>query len=319
MGLFPTFGGNFVNFNPQSLLRSGRPLLLATAVFLSAVLPASATVSTVFTCASSGHSGNHDAIFNGFYVQNLNAANLHTVQIYYTTDQDGIYTLTLTARRGSFAGPQIGSTLTKTVSLSSSADTAVTWDFGDAPFTAGNDVYFNHTESGPGGVQFNLQPQQTSCPGDEETVGTSADLNHFSVAVIITQNTTTTSNGCVANAQTLCIDNQPGDKRFQIRVSYSTALGGGLSGNGQAIPLSSLGVNEGGLFWFFAANNPELLVKVINACTFNNRFWVFFSAGTNVGFHLTVTDTKTGHVLNYTNPDGVAAPPLQDTSTLTCP
>ena len=305
-----------MNFRSRSLRRLGRSLLLATGVLLAA-LPSHAAVSTVYTCASSGHGGNHDGIYNGFYVQSLNASNLHSVQIYYTTDTDGTYTLMLTARRGSFGGPQVGSTLTKTVSLSSSTDTAVTWDFGDAPITPGDTLYFNHTENGPGGVQFNLQP--AGCPGDEETVGTSSNLNGFSVAVAITQNTTTTSNACVPNAQTLCIDNQAGDKRFQIRVSYSTTLGGGLSGNGQAIPLASLGVSQGGLFWFFAANNPELLVKVLNACTYNNRFWVFFSAGTNVGFHLTVTDTKTGHVLNYANPDGVAAAPLQDTSTLTCP
>ena len=290
--------------------------LLAFGIFLLALAPAHATVTTVFTCPSSGDNGNHDSIANGFFVQNLNATNLHSVQIYYTTDTTGTYTLTLTSRRNSYAGTQVGTTLTKTLALTNGTDTAVTWTFADPAIPSGSSLYFNHTESGPGGVQFNLQPNV--CAGDEESVGTSNVNNGFSVAVAITQNVTTTPS-CVANSTTLCIDNQPGDKRFQIRVTYATTEGGGLSGNGQAIPLASLGVTQGGLFWFFGANNPELLIKVLNGCASNNRFWVFFSAGTNVGFHVTVTDTATGHVLSFVNPDLTPAPPVQDTSTLTCP
>jgi hypothetical protein len=290
--------------------------LLAFGIFLLALAPAHATITTVFTCPSSGNNGNHDSISNGFFVQNLNTTNLHSVQIYYTTDTSGTYTLTLTARRNSYAGPQVGTTLTKTVALTSSQDTAVTWTFADPAIPADSSLYFNHTESGPGGVQFNLQPN--ICTGDEESVGTSNVNNNFSVAVAITQNVADTVS-CVANATTLCIDDQQGDKRFQIRVTYATTEGGGLSGSGHAVPLTSLGVNQGGLFWFFGANNPELLIKVLNGCASNNHFWVFFSAGTNVGFHVTVTDTKTGHTLDSVNPDLTEAPPVQDTSTLPCP
>lgn len=289
--------------------------LLALGLSLAAMAPAHASVSTVFSCPSSGNNGNHDSISNGFFVQNLNATNLHSVQIYYKTDTDGTYMLTLTVRRGSYAGTQVGTTLTKTVALSSSSDTAVTWSFPDPAFPSGSSLYFNHTESGPGGVQFNLQPNL--CAGDEESVGTSSVNNGFSVAVAITQTVADTVS-CVANSTTLCIDDQPNDKRFQIRVTYATSEGGGLSGNGHPIPLASLGVNQGGLFWFFGANNPELLIKVLNGCSVNSHFWVFFSAGTNVGFHVNVTDLKTGHTLDFTNPDLTPAPPLQDTGTLPC-
>lgn len=289
--------------------------LLVLGLLLCAWTPAHAAVSTVFTCPSSGNNGNHDNIFNGFFVQNLNATNLHTVQLFYKTDTTGTYTLNLTVRRNSYTGPQVGTTLTKTVALSTSADTAVTWTFADPAITAGTSLYFTHTSSGAGGVQFNLQP--TICQGDEESVGTSNVNNGFSVAVTITQTLNQTVS-CVSNSTTLCIDDQQGDKRFQIRVTYATSEGGGLSGNGQAIPLTSLGVNRGGLFWFFGADNPEMLIKVLNGCASNNHFWVFFSAGTNVGFHVTVTDTKTGHTLDSVNPDLTEAPPVQDTSTLPC-
>ncbi len=123
---------------------------------------------------------------------------------------------------------------------------------------------------------------------------------------------------CLADAGTLCIDDQPGDRRFKIQVSYRTTQGGGRSGAGTAIPLSSLGLDRGGLFWFFNPENPEMLVKVIDACSLNGHFWVFYAAGTNVGLTTTVTDTRTGQSKTYTNPDLTPAAPVQDTNALPC-
>jgi hypothetical protein len=127
------------------------------------------------------------------------------------------------------------------------------------------------------------------------------------------------SGSCAASATTLCIDNTPGDRRFQVQIDYATSEGGGRSGPGNAVPLSSLGVAEGGLFWFFDAGDPEVLVKILNACPLSSTFWVFFAATTNVGFTLTVTDTVTGHHKSYANPDRQAAAPVQDTAALSCP
>jgi hypothetical protein len=120
--------------------------------------------------------------------------------------------------------------------------------------------------------------------------------------------------GCTANSTTLCIDN-----RFQIQVSYHTAEGGGRSGSGNAIGLSNEGVTEGGLFWFFAGTNPEILMKIIDGCSLSGHFWVFYAATTNVGFTVTVIDTSTGHRATYTHPDLTAALPVQDTRALPCP
>jgi len=123
---------------------------------------------------------------------------------------------------------------------------------------------------------------------------------------------------CVASATTLCLDDRPGDRRWQASVAFATAEAGGRSGDGQAIPLAGLGVAHGGLFWFFTAGNPELLLKVLDACALNQSFWVFSSAATNVGFTLVVTDTRTGRTRTYVNHDGTAAPPVQDTSAFAC-
>jgi len=127
---------------------------------------------------------------------------------------------------------------------------------------------------------------------------------------------TATSAPCVPGATTLCIDDQPGDRRFKAEVSFETA--GAAPAPGNAVPLASLGVSSGGLFWFFNPGNPEMLVKVLNGCALGGHYWVFYAAGTNVGLSTTVTDTVTGAHKTYTNPLGTAAPPVEDTSALPC-
>jgi hypothetical protein len=130
---------------------------------------------------------------------------------------------------------------------------------------------------------------------------------------------TPTPSGCLYNATTLCIENQPGDGRFLIQASYTTSQGGGSSGAGQAIPLFADNIRHGGIFYFFSADNPELLIKVLPACGVNGHFWVFGSAGTNVGLSITVRDTSTGAQKVYTNADLQAAQPIQDTTAFACP
>jgi pseudomonalisin len=128
------------------------------------------------------------------------------------------------------------------------------------------------------------------------------------------------ASSCVASDGVLCLDGLPGDRRFEVQVSYRTAQGSGSSGNGHAIPLAPVGIVHGGVFWFFSADNPEMLVKVVDGCSVNGKQWFFASAATNVGLTVTVTDTRTGKQQVYVNPDGTAALPIQDTSAFsTCP
>lgn len=123
---------------------------------------------------------------------------------------------------------------------------------------------------------------------------------------------------CAPSTNVLCLDDQPGDRRFAINVDYQTTLGGGFVGAGKALGLSSLGVTRGGLFWFFGQDNPEILIKVLNGCGLNNRFWVYLSATTSVGFNLTVTDTLLGSSKSYQNPDLLLARSVNDTAALSC-
>lgn len=115
---------------------------------------------------------------------------------------------------------------------------------------------------------------------------------------------------CVAGAETLCFVGG----RFQVEMHYRFA--GGQSGAGKAVPLT----DGAGAFYFQNANNLEMLIKVVNACSLNQHFWVFYAATTNVELTITVTDTQTGRVKTYVNPLGTAAPPVQDTGAFaTCP
>ena len=104
-----------------------------------------------------------------------------------------------------------------------------------------------------------------------------------------------------------------GGGRFKVEVTWATAQ---ASGAGQAVSLTP----DTGAFWFFAAGNLELLVKVLDGCALNANHWVFAGGLTDVQVTLRVTDSQSGNVEVYTNPGGVPYPPLQDTGAFpTCP
>jgi hypothetical protein len=59
----------------------------------------------------------------------------------------------------------------------------------------------------------------------------------------------------------------------------------------------------------------------LDACSGSSGYyWVFAGGLTNVHVGLTITDTFTGVVRTYTNPQNTAFQPIQDTSAFaTCP
>ncbi|MEM6453664.1 MAG: pullulanase-type alpha-1,6-glucosidase [Acidobacteriota bacterium] len=118
---------------------------------------------------------------------------------------------------------------------------------------------------------------------------------------------------CVPDSNTLCLN---ADGRFAVSVDWETDLG--TSGKGNAV---DIGLRDSGVFTFFNDDNAEMLVKVLDGCsTVQNSFWVFVTAATNVAFNVEILDTQTGAMWTYENPQGRAAPPIQDTSAFqTCP
>ena len=120
-----------------------------------------------------------------------------------------------------------------------------------------------------------------------------------------------TTGSCSPNSTTLCLSNN----RFRVQVTYRAH--DGSTGNGRVVPHST---PDSGLFWFFDENNWEMLIKMINACSFNNHFWVYGAATTDVQYTITVTDTKTGAQKQYNNALGNRAPAITDgTAFATCP
>ncbi|HVS63547.1 MAG TPA: hypothetical protein VMT85_08595 [Thermoanaerobaculia bacterium] len=125
------------------------------------------------------------------------------------------------------------------------------------------------------------------------------------------QNCSPAPSQCVKSSTTLCLN----DDRFQVRVDWRDFEGN--TGLGTAVPGAS---NTSANLWFFQPDNWELLVKVLDACPVNNRYWVFFAATTNVQFTVTVTDTQTQAVKTYFNPLGQSADAITDTQAFaTCP
>jgi len=118
------------------------------------------------------------------------------------------------------------------------------------------------------------------------------------------------SDECVASDTVLCL----GDGgRFRVEVGWATAT---ATGAGQAEPLT----DDTGYFWFFNENNVELVVKVLDGCPVNDRYWVFAGGLTNVEVTMTVTDTEAGVSQPYANPRGTPFQPIQDTGAFaTCP
>jgi hypothetical protein len=115
---------------------------------------------------------------------------------------------------------------------------------------------------------------------------------------------------CVTSPTAMCLNGG----RFRVEAAYRTAQG--QSGQAHAVQLT----DDSGYLWFFNSTNIEVVVKVLNACPVNNRYWVFAGGLTDVEVQLIVTDTQTGVQARYTNPLKKPFQPIQDTSTLgVCP
>ena len=114
--------------------------------------------------------------------------------------------------------------------------------------------------------------------------------------------------GCVAAPGRLCLL----QSRFGVEVSWTNYQG--ISGAGIAHPLTS----DSGLFWFFAPENLELLVKMVDGCAFNGHYWVYAAATTDVEYHLRVTESASGAYRTFDNILGTASPAFTSIDAFPC-
>jgi len=171
---------------------------------------------------------------------------------------------------------------------------------------------------GGGGYNAHLEYTIADEPGDWYIVASHLQTLGIGPYSLTLECSPSGPNSCFPDDGTLCIDDRLGDRRFKVEVAFSTSSGGGASGTARAVSLADKGMGRAGLFWFFSYDNPELLIKVLNGCGLNDRFWVFYSAGTDVGLTLTVTDTETGHTFVRTNADHHPVETVQATDALPC-
>jgi len=115
---------------------------------------------------------------------------------------------------------------------------------------------------------------------------------------------------CTPGANDLCLRGN----RFRVTADWVTGLG--TSGQGFAVKLT----DDTGYFWFFDPANVEAVVKVLDGCVVNQRYWVYSGGLTDLGITLTVTDSQTGAEAVYQNVLGAPFVTIADVNALdACP
>ncbi|MEM1247207.1 MAG: reprolysin-like metallopeptidase [Acidobacteriota bacterium] len=89
--------------------------------------------------------------------------------------------------------------------------------------------------------------------------------------------------------------------RFEIDVAWRDARSGN-SGRGSADRFP--GSDQSGTFWFFDESNVELVVKMLDGTSLNDRFWHYYGALSDVEYWISVRDTRTEEQRTYHNPQG---------------
>ncbi len=137
----------------------------------------------------------------------------------------------------------------------------------------------------------------------DTTAGNTGTLQNWGVALDVTCTTVPSPSGCQPSTTAACLNGG----RFKVSLTYQPP--GQAQGNASANTLTT----DTAWYWFFNPANVEAIVKVLNGCGTNNHYWVFASGLTNVQVGITVEDTSTGFRKTYSNPQGTAFRPIQDT------
>lgn len=94
---------------------------------------------------------------------------------------------------------------------------------------------------------------------------------------------------CTPSATTVCLVGN----RFQVTMTF----------NGQTMKANQFTPNTG-LFYVSDSTNIEILLKMLDACSFTPYFWLFSGGTTDQSISITAIDTKTGRVKTYGSSGG---------------
>ncbi len=158
------------------------------------------------------------------------------------------------------------------------------------------------------GVSFPGEPRVARVhvtAGDVALAGGGEPAGHDAVAVddlLYGEPVEAEGAGCVATPTALCL----AGGRFRVEATFFAAQTG--SGTARVVPLNS----TSGTLTFFSAEVSEVLIKVLDGCGTNDRFWVYGAAASDVGYDITVTDTVADVSKVYSKLQGPPAPAITD-------
>jgi hypothetical protein len=173
------------------------------------------------------------------------------------------------------------------------------------------------TDTWTGTQKDYMNPLGVAAPAETDTAAFSDSCSLTSAPPVLP------GGACEPTDETFCFGD---DGRFKVEVEWEDYQNN--TGPGRVVELDSaypdpytyLLSDDTGVFWFFSPDNWEIMVKVLDGCRFNDNYWVFAAATTNVEYTLEVTDTATDETRSYSNPLGQASPAITDTSAFaTCP
>jgi hypothetical protein len=119
---------------------------------------------------------------------------------------------------------------------------------------------------------------------------------------------------CLQGASTLCLGG--GSSRFRVESRFR----GSPSQPFESLEGTELNADTGLFYFPFSAPNAEVIVKILNACALNTRFWAFAGGVSSIETTITVTDTQNGRTRTYLSPAGKPFVTFQDTEAFaTCP
>ncbi|MEO8505622.1 MAG: LamG domain-containing protein [Acidobacteriota bacterium] len=144
--------------------------------------------------------------------------------------------------------------------------------------------------------------------GVHDAVGAHAGTLVGSVSFL---NAPVTLNCGSTTATSLCLNT-----RFSVSATFRV----GAPGTAESQAHVAVANSGSGIFWFFASDTWEVLVKSLNGCALNSRYWIFSAATTNVFYRMNVFDIRAGVNKIYFNYPGPPAPAVTDTDAFaTCP
>src|SRR6478672_1366285 len=151
------------------------PLRRVLPLFLLAIAAvcgdaAQALPATPVSCPVAGFA--NASSFNGFYVDSYSGNNLSRVTLAYAASFAEKYGITLTAHRGTYDGPIVGTAQTAVLNLPTAGEVAVTFDFHGAPVTPGDRIAFTQDIEVLGSTGASVfYDGGTACPGVVQTAG----------------------------------------------------------------------------------------------------------------------------------------------------